>query len=471
MPDGATGDGSSDAEASSSSDDATTRSVDPDPSGPAADTTSGDGPGHDDPQACPLPDGSPPSFDRDGHTLVPIDVLELDARLEFDATGASASAHARMRFRLGPEAGLPLFDLRQTITAASLDDVPLGAGVVEVRPTSDPSQRMQVVNAELARCSEHVLELDHAVGPTDLSDLPLYDPAGVVWFSQFIDLLAGGYAEMWIPANLPHDAVTMRLEIAVTGTDAPHVLAANGAVEDLGPGRWRIAFPEHYTSLSPLVVLAPASLVERASEDVVLPDGHAVTLDVIRLVSYPEQMADLLATTADALAAATLELGEYPHGDRYLVFASELQAGMEYEGATASMLYAIPHEVFHSWVARGIRPLRHRDGWIDEAWTTFAIDDAYAVDPIDPAAPPSVLSPADPWLRVTPIAAYQVGPPLLSRLGADSSPEALRGALREFYVAHAGEFVTTDQLQDALAAALGSEIVDGPFARFVHGQP
>jgi hypothetical protein len=223
--------------------------------------------------------------------------------------------------------------------------------------------------------------------------------------------------------------------------------------------------------MSPLVVLAPTAITEHATEMVTLPDGHGVTVEVLRLPSESAQMADLLAQSAAALETATLELGDYPHGEHYLVLASGLIAGMEYPGGTESVLFALPHEAFHSWIARGIRPLHHRDSWIDEAWTTWAIDFAYVTEPLAPRSPESAMAPEDPWLRVTPIVAYTVGPNMLAAFAEEVGTDELRGILREFYVANAGEFVTTEAFEIHLAAAIGDELVTWAFDRFVTGTP
>lgn len=436
------------------------------------DTGSGEASTGDAIPTCTLPEGSPPATMIDAYVVEPIDALAVHATLRFDATAHTASGAAELRFRTGPAGGLPVFDLRQEITAVRLDGEALGAHAAPpFTPGDDPTATMRVLNAELEPCSEHTLELEYDVLSPPGATFPIYDPAGVIWTSNFSDVAQGRYAEMWIPSNLPHDELDVVLDIDVVNTRSAHLLAANGQVEARAPGQWTVTFPPHFSAMSPLVALAPAAITEHTIEPVELPDGHVVDVEVLRLPSESETMVDLVAQSAAGLSAATLEFGEYPHGDHYLVFASGLIAGMEYPGGTASSIFAIPHEAFHTWIARGIRPLRHRDGWIDEAWTTWAIDLAYVAEPVGPRSPESAMGPEDPWLRVTPISAYTVGPNMLAAFAEVAGTDALRGTLREFYVAHAGEFVTTETFGAHLAAALGDELVTWAFDRFVTGTP
>ncbi|HET6582222.1 MAG TPA: hypothetical protein VFG69_02220 [Nannocystaceae bacterium] len=422
--------------------------------------------------ACGLPEGSPPTAIVEGYTLVPVDMLELAATLRFDAATQAATGAAELTFAVGPEGGFPIFDLRQEITAIELDGVEMSPDLApHFVGGEDFDDRMRALGKELAPCTEHVLVLEYDIALPDVfsASAPVYDAAGVLWTSDHSDLIAGHYAEQWLPMNLPHDELAMRIEIEVLGTDAPHVLGANAPVEALGPAHWRVDFPPQFSAMSPLFVLMPEALVERGSAPVRLPDGHVVTIDVIRWADYPIAMADILAATGEALISANLELGEYIHGDRYFAFVSDSAGGMEYEGATSAVYWALEHEVFHSWIARGIRPLRHRDGWLDEAWTTYSVDDEFAAELLGPDDPLEVLASDDPWTRITPVAAYSTGARVFATLAAEIGGPELRGLLREFYMAHAGELVTTEQLEAFLVAAIPSKTPAWLFERFVFG--
>jgi hypothetical protein len=421
----------------------------------------------------PLPPGTPPAVIVEDATLVPIDALSVAATLRFDVAAQTATGTATLEFALGPEGGMPIFDLRQPITAVALDGADLGANAAPFfQPSDDIEARMRAVTETLAPCSEHTLVVEYAVALPDASnsEAPMWDPAGVIWNSRHSDLWPGRYAEQWWPMNLPHDEVAMTIDVEVVNAPGPHVVAANGDVTSVGDAHWQVAFPPDYTSLSPLLVVAPAALAEVTSSAVDLPEGVQITIDVVRLTSYVESSADLIAEASAALVAADLELGDYPHGDRFLVWASGLEGGMEYEGATGATLGSMRHEVFHSWIGRSLRPLAHRDGWLDEAWTTFAIDRAYAAEPLPADAPVEMLAPADPWTRrTTSPGAYVTGPRVFATVAAEIGVDALRGLLRDFYAQHAEELVTTEEVEHFLVCATEGEVVHASFSRFVHG--
>jgi aminopeptidase N len=148
---------------------------------------------------------------------------------------------------------------------------------------------------------------------------------------------------------------------------------------------------------------------------------------------------------------------------------------MEYDGATTASVPALEHEVFHSWFGRGVKPARAADGWIDEAWTTWATSSnpdrpRFAALELGLDEDPVELYPRDPWARHTPREAYTDGYRLFAGLahlfgGADR----LRLAMSEWYRVNAGRSATTDGLAAHLTAWSGVDV--GPWwARYVHGR-
>ena len=176
---------------------------------------------------------------------------------------------------------------------------------------------------------------------------------------------------MWFPANLCHDALRVHLDVEVAGTDRPHVLLANGALEEHGQGlRWSLEYPRHYTSLSPLLVLAPADEVEvrRAQASA---GGGQPGLTVAALVGSGTDLDAVMADTSAWLAYFSARYGHFP-GTEYLAVLWGEARGMEYDGATTTSAPALEHEVFHSWFGRGVKPACASDGWIDEAMASWA---------------------------------------------------------------------------------------------------
>ncbi|MDQ1709097.1 MAG: hypothetical protein QOG49_482, partial [Frankiaceae bacterium] len=60
-----------------------------------------------------------------GLLAVPIDITAVSSRIEIDAAAGTASGTATVEFIAGAVTGNPVLDLRQPVTAVSLDGAPL----------------------------------------------------------------------------------------------------------------------------------------------------------------------------------------------------------------------------------------------------------------------------------------------------------------------------------------------------------
>jgi aminopeptidase N len=167
--------------------------------------------------------------------------------------------------------------------------------------------------------------------------------------------------------------------------------------------------------------------------------------------------------------------GPYVHGDRFTAVLWGPGRGMEYDGATTAAVGALEHEVFHSWFGRGVKPMRASDGWIDEAWTSWATNSRrreiprFHVEELTLDEPPVTLYPPDEWSRHTPVEAYKEGSRLFAGIAhALGGAPQMREAMAQWYQANAGGFVTTDDLERHLSER--SQAVPALFRRYVHGQ-
>ncbi|MEQ7735786.1 hypothetical protein, partial [Escherichia coli] len=70
-------------------------------------------------------DLAPPPTTVDGLLAAPIDIQHVEARLVFDAASSSGTGQATVYFTTGDHEGNPVFDLRQQVTSASLDGLPI----------------------------------------------------------------------------------------------------------------------------------------------------------------------------------------------------------------------------------------------------------------------------------------------------------------------------------------------------------
>jgi hypothetical protein len=424
-----------------------------------------------------MPDLAPPPVVVGSRRVVAPRVSQVSARLIFDTATQEAQGRATVQFRGGLADGHPALDLRQRLDEVRLDGRPLPPDALapaDLGAGEDAAVRVLDVAVEAG--STHQLEVSYRVATPACEGAEPIGWAGDglrfdFWMS---DLYPGRYLEMWAPAPLIHDRFALRLEVEIRGTDRPHTLVANtaGVETAAGASRWRLLYPAHFTALSHLLVLAPSDQVEVRRGAVRLP-GRSRSLGLVT-ARMPGADADLKACEADIgawLAHLAARYEPWVHGDTFTAVIWPHSRGMEYDGGTTASVAALEHEVFHSWFGRGVKPARAADGWIDEAYTTWATGPSrFASDELGLDEEPVELYPAHPWARHTPRASYREGARLFAGLAhLVGGPHRLRSAMADWYRANSGGLVTTDGLGAHLRLWSGLDISPW-WARYVHGR-
>ncbi len=424
-------------------------------------------------------DLAPPSKTVDGLHAVPIDIQHIGASLAFDGASSSGAGDATLDFIAGPEDGCPIFDLRQTVTAAWLDGASLPVAQVAHHDFGGGvDAQLRVVETVIAAGSSHTLRVSYTLGPPQASIAGSYQPAmtwsagpRLVFNLGFTDLGAGRYLEAWIPANLIFDEFALDLELQMTNTAIAHAVITNGAVTSVGANHWTIAFPARFTALSPLLELRAADTLTSATDSVTLPvSGTTVTIEAWKLrTSTTIDLAVQIANLKTWLVANEQSVGPYLHGSRFVAFLNV--GGMEYEGGTTSAPGSLLHETFHSWWGRGAKPASQPDGWLDEAWNVYNNLGGTGSVPFDFASPPIELSTRNPWSRITPSGAYSAGERFCEGAASLIGVASLQGHMSAFYEQHSARPYTTADVEAFLVSRSGeSQLVDA-FHRFVYGFP
>lgn len=425
------------------------------------------------------PFAPPPAADG-SRTVVSVDVTGVEASLRFDVAATEATAVATVDFIVDGSGGHPALDLRQEIDEVGLDGRRLDPdALAPVDLGGGPDAHMRVLDVSLDHGSRHQLAISYRVGlPGAGGAVPIgWRDEGVRFDLWMSDLMPGRYLEMWIPAPLCHDRFALGVEVEVAGTSRPHLLITNTS-DPIEPGLgWKVAYPQTFTSLSPLLVLAPVDEIQWCTRELHLP-GLAHPLE-LRSARHLEVDADLAAVEADVagwLSHLHARFGPWAHGPTMTTFVWDPGRGMEYDGGTTAAVGALEHEVFHNWFGRGVKPGRASDGWIDEAWTTWSTASRRSEEPRFGAADlgldeePVLLCPPHPWSRHTPMESYASGSRMFAGMAAIlGGPDRLRSAMAGFYAAHRGGLVTTDDLQRHLQRLTDVDI-DPWWARYVHGR-
>lgn len=412
----------------------------------------------------------------DGAVAVPVDIGRIDAALVFDATAGTGHGDATVAFVAGANAGRPILDLRQTVTGVWLDGDPVDPSDFALHDVGGGAHaEVRVLARRVAARSAHTLRVTYELGPPQASTAGSYPPAlefdagpRVAFNLGMTDLGGGRYLEAWVPANLIFDQFALHLDVRVTGTSVAHAVITNGTVAAVAANHWRIGWPATITALSPLLEVRASDRVERATGSVTLPvSGKTVPIEAWKLTSSTDvDLASQVARIESFLRENEPYAGPYPHA-RFVAFLS--RGAMEYEGGTTSVPGSLRHETFHSWWARGVKPALGRDGWWDEAWTTYHDAGGSGSLPFDDTEPAVELSTRNPWSRATPGASYGLGRRFFEGVAATVGVSTLQALMREFLAAHLERPVSTEQIEEHLVARSGkASLVDG-FSRFVYG--
>ena len=419
-------------------------------------------------------DAPPPTL-VDGISAVPIDILDLDAEFDFDLGNSDARADVIMSFQLGAP-GSPIFDLRQSHDLLVLDGEPIANNLLARHDFGKGwNAGFAVLDAELDPCVVHTLEISYPLGTPQAPDsgghfFLLEDPARLYFDLDLSDLEPGRFLESWLPANMPWDHHPIHLGLTLENAGIQHQILSNAEVDEIGDNAWQLEFGPETTAMDPMIAIRTVDQIKSATGNEVLSNGQEIAWEVwvgINTITEPEWFADQMLGWMNSYVQT---LGDYahPHMKLYKVSGNR---GMEYAGATMTAWGAARHEVFHTWWARGLEPATYADGWLDEAWTTFAVHNHYSPAPLDWNAGPWELYDPHPFARITLETAYVEGAEVFAGLAQIMGEDSLKAAMADFYaLAPVPRSFTTAEIERHLYCAGGEDPqIRQVFHRFVYG--
>jgi hypothetical protein len=326
---------------------------------------------------------------------------------------------------------------------------------------SDPDgvSEFRIVKTAVAQ-GRHTLKIAHA--PVKNISFKNGSVASAFWTS---DLEDRQYLEQYLPASFEYDAVEMHLTVEVVGADStPYAVRANGDVKSAGTNRFTIDFPAYYTASSVFFHLSPADAFPAKSFVYRSIDGREIGVEVYS--SF--ELGQFENEAKKALAELEADYGPFPHPKLVIYGTGGFTGGMEYSGATMSSVWALGHELFHSYNARSVMPANGNAGWIDEAMSSWR-DDRYA-HLSSPGFKSTKMAGHSKWMRMTDDHAYEEGSRFLSWIAFRMREKglSLKTFLRDYYARHRESTVTTEMLSEELIAFSGIDL-KRDFDQYVYG--
>lgn len=395
---------------------------------------------------------APPAFPYLQSEAVFVDFQSASYRITYDVEKKGASVLSELVFEM-PKEGYPIFDLVPTPANVLIDGVETTTTLV-----SDPdgASKMRVVNTMTAP-GVHRISMQHTLqeGVSFKGD----GVASAFWMSDLDDR---EYLEQYLPTNLEYDQIAMRIGIEILGSKVPHRLYTNGKVEELGENRFEVVYPEFYTTSSLFFHLLPKGSVASTEFTFQSIDGRALPVEIYTngfLNAYVSQ-------TKSVLNELEADYGPFPHA-KVIIYGAGA-GGMEYSGATMTSIWALGHELFHSYNARAVMPAQGNAGWIDEAISSWR-DERYELR--STAGSVTGMAGHSKWTRMTDDAAYTKGEDFLAWIAGrmDAEGKSFKTFLREYFGKNFYTTVTTDYFRQEIERYSGLDL-SRDFQKYVFGK-
>ncbi len=407
---------------------------------------------------------APPPFPYSGSQAVPVDFVKVELNLDFKL-GSISKGRARIEFD-AIDAGFPIFDLVPSITSARLNGRSVPAASVSEVSAPDQATKFRVLKSPVIAGSSNLLEVEFDINYGELN-------SGRARVGFFMSDLASSGREFWEqygPANFEFDQFAMTVNLSVSGTETSHDLFSNGAVENKAKNAWTINFPDYFTTSSFFLHLSEAGRfkVEQSTFE-----GSSSSIPVTVYSLSADLARRGLQECLNAMRELESTFGAFAH-DRVVFYITEGGGGMEHVGAAVTSLWALGHEMTHSWFARGAMPANGNAGWVDEAVASWR-DDGFPRAGSAPNRSPVNLGGFSAYKRDTTDLAYSLGKKLISEFDLQFSQirgegqSGMKFILAKFYEEFARRTFNVHHFKSFLENMSGANL-DQIFNRYVFGK-
>jgi hypothetical protein len=408
-------------------------------------------------------DMAPPPFAVPGRAspAVFVDFKSAVYEIQFDIAQKSTHVRSQIVFHAAI-AGMPVFDLTDSPSEILLDGQRVDETVVT--PATD-TRGVHVVLSDVA-VGDHTLVITHDMG--NGFNPPVYS-TGSVRSGFFMNDDAGDYLQNYLPSTYEFAQYKMTFKLEFVGLAEAQSIFTNGLLSQQSATRWTIDFPDYFNCSAIYFHTVPTSAV------ITLPftfdDGAGHTRSaVIYQQKSSNQLETFKATTLKTIADLTQRFGPFPHETLVIYNNPNGGGGMEYSGATVTDLWALPHELGHSYFGRGVMPANGNAGWIDEAMATLT-EGPYQSD--SSAIRTTNMASHSAYYTRNDDTGYVQGMNFLAHLGEEfhlvNPSLSMDGYLKHLVSTQVHRTITTELLEKDLEAYSGMSLTK-EFSQFVYGR-
>ena len=261
----------------------------------------------------------------------------------------------------------------------------------------------------------------------------------------------------------------MKFNVEILGSSKEELIFTNGTVTNLGTQKWSVEFPAKYNSSSIYFHIRPkdeTTVVEYSYSSV---DGRQLPVTIYKKSSSSSNLSEFKKVTDTQLASFEKLYGPFPHAKVVVYDGGGMGGGMEYAGATITDLWALPHELAHSYFGRSVMPANGNAGWIDEAMATYA-GGPYKADPSQ--VKPANMANHSVYYRTNDGTGYHQGLNFLAYLDEQMRSANSNRGMKDFLFAWAKSFkasiVTTPMFQASVESYSGLKMT-AAFNKYVYG--
>lgn len=408
---------------------------------------------------------APPNFVLENDKAIFTDFVSAEYNVIYDISNKKTYITSVIKF-VNDEVGMPLFDLIDEPSTVVLD----GETALQQLITT-PHSETENDYTQLRIVKKNILPGPHTLVVThELKAFPAIFNKNTVNSGFFMsDDDPRGLLERYLPANLEHDQVSMKLNIKIIGATTDETIFTNGNISELSKYHWSIEFPKYFNCSSLYFHIRAKDETSILQYSYGSSDQRLIPVTIYKDSKQNDDLDQFRSALDEKLNAYEHLFGQFPHSS-ITIFVSDIpDFAMEYAGVAVTDLDSLTHELIHSYFGRGVMPANGNAGWIDEAMATFVAGpyspDANLIQPINMGA-------HSPYYRANDMLGYFFGLNFLGYLDQQfkkkNSLLSMNNFLTEWYKTHTGQVITVPMLEHDLEQYSGIDLTD-LFLKYVYG--